>query len=86
MHIRCNRWKLKTPSPAKGGQNGALEIIHARGLDQMWVEWTGPDYWEEAGYNLFIAEECSQGYYTATVTDSLGCVSSDYLNLLEPNN
>jgi gliding motility-associated-like protein len=69
----------------EGGQNGALEIIHSRGLDQMWVEWTGPDYWEDEGYNLFLAEECSQGYYTAKVTDSLGCVSSADLNLIEPN-
>jgi len=76
--------EIKDSITCEGGQNGALEIIHARGLDQMWVEWTGPDYWEEAGYNLFIADECSQGYYTATVTDSLGCVSSDFLNLLEP--
>ncbi|HRW27093.1 MAG TPA: gliding motility-associated C-terminal domain-containing protein, partial [Bacteroidales bacterium] len=68
-----------------GGQDGALEILHARGIDSMWVAWTGPDYWEDAGYNMFIAEECSQGYYTATVTDSLGCVSSAWLNLLAPN-
>ncbi|MEZ5020997.1 MAG: gliding motility-associated C-terminal domain-containing protein [Bacteroidales bacterium] len=68
-----------------GGQDGALQILYARGIDSMWVAWTGPDYWEDAGYNMFIAEDRSQGYYTATVTDSLGCVSSDWLNLIEPN-
>jgi gliding motility-associated-like protein len=68
-----------------GGQDGALEVIHARGIDSMWVAWTGPDYWEDAGYNMFIADDRSQGYYTATVTDSLGCVSSAWLNLIEPN-
>jgi len=68
-----------------GGQDGALEIIHARGIDSMWVAWTGPDYWEDEGYNMFIVDERSQGYYTATVTDSLGCSSSTWLNLIEPN-
>ncbi|HHU98379.1 MAG TPA: T9SS type B sorting domain-containing protein, partial [Bacteroidales bacterium] len=68
-----------------GGQDGALQVICARGYDSLWVAWTGPDYWEEAAYNMFIAEECSQGYYTATVTDSLGCSSSDALNFLAPN-
>ncbi len=68
-----------------GGQDGALQVIYARGFDSLWVAWTGPDYWEEAAYNMFIAEECSQGYYTATVTDSLGCSSSDALNFLAPS-
>ncbi len=40
-----------------GGQDGALQILHARGIDSMWVAWTGPDYWEDAGYNMFIAED-----------------------------
>jgi gliding motility-associated-like protein len=68
-----------------GGQDGSLEIIHARGMDPMWVAWTGPDYWEDAGYNMYIVEERRQGYYTATVTDELGCVNVGLLNLIEPN-
>ena len=68
-----------------GGQDGALQVIHARGLDSLMVAWTGPDYWKAADYNMFIAEECSQGYYTATVTDSLGCTSSAALNFLAPS-
>ncbi|MCA1742163.1 MAG: SprB repeat-containing protein, partial [Bacteroidales bacterium] len=68
-----------------GGQDGTLEIMHARGMDPMWVAWTGPDYWEDAGYNMYIVDERRQGYYTATVTDELGCVNSGWLNLIEPN-
>ncbi len=68
-----------------GGQNGTLEVIHARGLDPLWVEWTGPDFWEAEGNNMFIVSERRQGYYTATVTDSLGCTNADFLNLTEPS-
>ena len=68
-----------------GGQDGTLEVIHARGLDPLWVEWTGPDFWEAEGNNLFVVSERRQGYYTATVTDSLGCSNSDFLNLTEPS-
>ena len=68
-----------------GGQDGTLEVIHARGLDPLWVAWTGPDFWEAAGNNMFIVSERRQGYYTARVTDSLGCTNSDFLNLTEPS-
>jgi gliding motility-associated-like protein len=68
-----------------GGQNGALEVIPARGMDPLWVEWTGPDYWEDEGYNMFIVTERNQGYYTATLTDDLGCSNWDWLQLSEPN-
>ncbi len=67
-----------------GGQNGTLEIIHAKGFDQLWVEWTGPDHWADAGNNLFIVDDRMQGLYTAKVTDSLGCNSSAWLNLMAP--
>jgi gliding motility-associated-like protein len=68
-----------------GGQDGTLEVIHAKGLDPLWVAWTGPDYWEAAGNNMFIVGERRMGYYTATVTDSLGCTNSDFLNLTQPS-
>ncbi|MDF1559732.1 MAG: gliding motility-associated C-terminal domain-containing protein, partial [Bacteroidales bacterium] len=67
-----------------GGQNGTLEVIPAKGVDPLWVKWTGPDYWEDEGYNMFIVDERRQGNYTATVTDNLGCSSVGTLSLLEP--
>jgi gliding motility-associated-like protein len=76
--------EVREPITCYGGQNGVLEVIPAKGVDPLWVEWTGPDYWEDEGYNMFILDERRQGFYTATVTDSLGCYNVGTLNLLEP--
>ena len=68
-----------------GGQNGTLEVIHAKGLDPLWVVWSGPDFWADSSWNMFVVGERRQGYYKVIVTDSLGCANSDSLNLIEPS-
>lgn len=68
--------------PCHGGTTGTIELEVTGGFEPLDIQWTGPDGYTASTPNI---NGLGAGSYTATITDSHGCVRDASITLLDPD-